>query len=112
MSEPREFLVELYAARADCSAVAAGTARLARAASQLTDEGTQVRVVRSIFVAEDETCFVLVSAAAADQVREVAMRAAVEFERIVETTFDIEAQDGGEELARATSAGDASGEPG
>jgi hypothetical protein len=90
MAGMTEFLVELYAPRADCTVVAAGTARLSGAAAQLTAEGTPVQVVRSIFVAEDETCFVLVEAETAEEVRAAATRAALPFERIVETTFDIE----------------------
>jgi hypothetical protein len=87
-----EFLIELYAPRADCAAVTAATARVGRVAAQLTAEGTPVRVVRSIFVADDETCFVLVEAASAAEVRATAERAAITFERIVETTFDIDEQ--------------------
>jgi Nickel responsive protein SCO4226-like len=87
-----EFMIELYAPRAGCDVVAAATARLGRAAAKLTAEGARVQVVRSIFVAEDETCFVLVEAASAEDVRAAATRAAVTFERIVETTFDIDAQ--------------------
>jgi hypothetical protein len=77
-----EFLIELYAPKADCSAVTTATARLSR----------HLRVIRSIFVAEDETCFVLVKAASAEEVRAAATRAALPFERIVETTFDIDEQ--------------------
>jgi hypothetical protein len=87
-----EFLLELYAPRLDCAGTALTTARLGRVAAQLTAEGTPVRVVRSIFVADDETCFVLVEAASAEEVRAAAVRAAVTFERIVETTFDIDEQ--------------------
>jgi hypothetical protein len=75
-----EFMIELYAARADRDIVAEATARL----------GRYIHVIRSIFVAEDETCFVLVEAASPEDVRTAALRAAVSFERIVETTFDID----------------------
>jgi len=84
-----EFLVELYASQADCEAVAAGLARLHRAAAELTDERRSVRFVRSIFVPEDETCFLLVDAASVEDVRETARRASLECERVVEATAEL-----------------------
>ena len=53
------FLLELYAGRDDIAAVVAGAARTRRAAAELTGEGTPVRYLRSIFVPEDETHFLL-----------------------------------------------------
>jgi len=73
-----EFMVELYAPTADCGLVEAATARLS----------THITVVRSVFVAEDETCFVFVKAATAGDVHAAAARAHVELERVVKTTFD------------------------
>jgi hypothetical protein len=73
-----EFMIELYAPSSDSDVVAAATDRL----------GRHIEVVRSIFVAEDETCFVFVKAAAVEDVRTAAARARLEFERVVETTFD------------------------
>jgi hypothetical protein len=70
-----EFMIELYAPSAD---VAEAAARLER----------HIEVVRSIFVAEDETCFVFVKAASAEDVRAAAARARLELERVVATTFD------------------------
>ena len=84
-----DFLVELYVARTDCAAVVAGAARLGSAAAQVTAEGRPVRVVRSIFVPQDETCYVLVEATTIDAVRETATRAALPIERVVEATHDI-----------------------
>jgi len=86
-----KFLAELYVSRNNCAAVAVGWARLNGAAADLTAEGRRVRLVRSIFVPDDETCFVLVEAATADDVRETARRAAVPYERVVEAAFDLEA---------------------
>jgi hypothetical protein len=85
-----EFLLELYVAKTNCAAVVEGATRLGSAAAQVTAEGTAVRVVRSIFVPQDETCYVLVEAATADAVRETAARAALPVERVVEATHDIE----------------------
>lgn len=79
-----EFLIELYASRTDALAVEHGAARARLAAEQLTREGTPVRYVRSIFVPDDETCFVLCEAASADAVREIARRAALTIERVSE----------------------------
>ena len=76
-----EFLLELYIAKTDCGVVTAAVARLCRAAAQLTAGGTSVRIVRSIFVAEDETCFVLVEAETAEAVLDAARHAEVSFER-------------------------------
>ena len=73
-----EFMIELYAPSSDSDVAAAAAARLER----------HIEVVRSIFVAEDETCFVFVKAAALGDVHAAADRAQLELERVVETTFD------------------------
>ena len=73
-----EYMIELYAPRGDSDVIAATTARL----------GRYIEVVRSIFVAEDETCFVFVKAADVEDVHAAAARAQLELERVVETTFD------------------------
>lgn len=80
-----EFLVELYVSRTDAAAAAQGAERARLAALELTREGTPVRYLRSIFVPEDETCLYLYEAASADAVRIAAERAALSFERVVET---------------------------
>jgi len=79
-----EYLAELYVSRSDGAFAERSTSRVRIAAAELTREGTPVRWVRSIFVPEDETCFVLCEAATADAVRETARRAALTFERIAE----------------------------
>jgi hypothetical protein len=79
-----EFLVELYISRTDAAAVERRATRARLAAEQLTREGTPVRYLRSIFVPEDETCFLLCEAASVETVRETARRAALRFERIGE----------------------------
>lgn len=80
-----EFLVELYVSRTDEAAVERDAERARLAAEELTREGTPVRYLRSIFVPEDETCFLLFEAGSAEAVREAAQRAALQFERIAET---------------------------
>jgi hypothetical protein len=57
---------------------------ISAAAEQLTREGTRVRLVRSILVPEDETCFYLFRAQSGDAVRAAAARAGLRFERVVE----------------------------
>ncbi|MFN8224400.1 MAG: DUF4242 domain-containing protein [Gaiellales bacterium] len=77
-----QFLIELYVPRGDGETVAR-SARLARlAAVELTREGRAVRVVRSIFVPDDETCFLLYEAITADDVAEAARRASLPFDRV------------------------------
>ena len=79
-----EFLVELYISRADTAAAGLNEERARLSAEELTREGTPIRYLRSIFVPDDETCFLLYEAASADAVREAATRAALPFERLAE----------------------------
>ncbi len=80
-----EFLVELYVSRDDGDAVGREARRARRAAAALSAEGRPVRLVRTIFVPEDETCFLLVEADTVETAREAATRAAVPFERVLAT---------------------------
>jgi len=80
-----EFLVELYVSRAGADGADRETRRARCAAAALTAEGRPVRLVRSIFVPEDETCFLLVEADTVAAVHEAASRAAVPFERVLAT---------------------------
>ena len=79
-----EFLVELYVSREDPAAVQQGAARARLAGQEMTDEGTPVRYLRSLYVPEDETCFFFYLARCVDDVREAARRAALPFDRISE----------------------------
>ena len=79
-----QYLAELYVSRTDGAFAERSTSRVRIAAAELTREGTPVRWVRSIFVTDDETCFVLCEAASFDAVRKTAERAALTFERIAE----------------------------
>ena len=77
-----EFLVELYVPKGDGEAVAQ-SARLARlAARELTREGRSVHYMRSIFVPDDETCFLFYEATSADDVAEAVRRASLPFDRV------------------------------
>jgi hypothetical protein len=88
-----EYLVELYVSKTNCAAIPAGWNRLRDAAAELTGEGRPVRIVRSIFVPDDETCFLLVETGAVATVRETARRAGLACERIVEATVDLSEND-------------------
>jgi hypothetical protein len=78
------YLVEFFLSRGDITAVEIRAARLRRAAEELTSQGMPVRCRLSLFVPEDETCFLPCDAASTEAVHEVARRAALPFERIVE----------------------------
>jgi hypothetical protein len=81
-----EFLIELYVPKSDRAAVVAAATRFRAAAAELAAEGRTVQLVRSIFVPADETCFLLVASATADDVREAARRAAVPVDHVGETS--------------------------
>jgi hypothetical protein len=80
-----EFLLEVYATWTDPRAVDEAARRARSAAVSLASEGPHVRYVRSIFVPEDETCFYVYEAESAGTVREVARRAGLSVDRVVET---------------------------
>jgi hypothetical protein len=80
-----EFLVELYVSEIDGPAAAESGARSARlAAEELAGEGVSVRYLRSIFVPEDEICFLLYEAARVEDVEEAVQRASLRVERVAE----------------------------
>jgi hypothetical protein len=79
-----EFLLELYMSRSDRGAVVDGSDRAAVAAQRLRREGASVRYMRSIFVPEDETCFLIYEAASIDDVRRAASLAGLPADHIVE----------------------------
>lgn len=76
-----EFLVEAYLSRT-ASAATPRVEDVSAAADQLSLEGKAVRLLRAIFVPEDETCFYLFRSGSPDAVREAADRAGLQFERI------------------------------
>jgi hypothetical protein len=79
-----EFVVELYVARTDVAAMRAAARGARLAAQELTLRGTPVRYKRSIFVPEDETCFLLYEAASPDAVRMAVARAHLASDRVAE----------------------------
>ena len=81
----REYLVEVYVPRnGAAAAVRAAGDRARESAEQLSVEGTAVRYVRAIFVAEDETCFYVFEADSAEAVQGAAAHAGFPSPRIVQ----------------------------
>jgi hypothetical protein len=74
-----EYLLELYVSRADDHAVEHCVDRMRLA---LEHQGTPVRYLRSIFVPDDETCYLLFEAASAEAVREAAQVAGLPFAHV------------------------------
>jgi len=79
-----DYLVELYIARTDAAGAKRAAGRMADAAAEQTRHGVPTRLVRSIFVPVDETCFMHVEAGSPDAVRDAVRLAAVPCERIAE----------------------------
>jgi hypothetical protein len=77
-----EFLLELYVPRTDRLAVERNAERVRLVAEEHTRQGTHVRYRGSIFLPEEETCFLLFEAVSADAVREAARVAALPFEHV------------------------------
>jgi hypothetical protein len=84
----QSYLVEAYVPRRDEDACRAAVRRAQAIAEQLSRDGTSVRYVRSLFVAEDETCFHVFEGASAEAVAEVSRKADLTYARIVRVTLD------------------------
>jgi len=81
-----EYLVELYVAQGDQAVALRHAESAEQAGAELTREGRPVRCLRSIFVPEDETCFLLFDAASVDLVAEAVHRAGLRHEHISAAT--------------------------
>ena len=81
-----EYLVELYVAQGDQDVALRHAESAEQAGAELTREGRPVRCLRSIFVPEDETCFLLFDAPSADLVAEAVHRAGLRHEHISAAT--------------------------
>ena len=77
-----EFLVETYVARDDPGTAREHAERSERAAAELSGDGRDVRCVRSIYVPEDETCFLLFEAPTIETVHEAIDRAGLRCEHV------------------------------
>jgi hypothetical protein len=84
------YVIEAYLSREHADELDAATRRLRFAAGAALPGEAPVRYVRSVFMPADETCFHLVEAPSADAASELAIRAAIYPDRVVEA----EASDG------------------
>jgi hypothetical protein len=78
------YLVETYLARGQAGERVAHECRARSAAEELSQEGTQVRLERSIYVPEDEICFFVFDASVARVAALAAQRAGLDPVRVVE----------------------------
>lgn len=78
----QEYLLEMYLSRTDEPAAVASGESARAAAQELTRRGTPVGFLRSFFVPEEETFFVLFEAESADAVRDVARLASLPCDRV------------------------------
>ena len=77
------FLVETYLPRPGKARLR--SAQRARAAArELAERGARIRFVRSMYVPDDEICFLVFDAISADAVEDTCTRAGLRFERVVE----------------------------
>jgi hypothetical protein len=83
-----EFLVELYRSHTETAAADDDGERARLAAEILSGSGRAVRLVRSFFVPDDETCFLLYEAESADHVRTAMALAGLPCDEVHETTGD------------------------
>lgn len=78
------YLVETYLARNRAGERAARERRVRSALKELTQERTRVRFERSIYVPEDEICFLVFDAPSSREAALVAQRAGLDPIRVVE----------------------------
>lgn len=102
-----EYLVELYVAQGDHAVAQHHVAVAERAGAALTREGRAVRYLQSVFVPEDETCFLLYEADSVDLVAEAVGRAGLRLEHVSAATTSVagaqETPDGTTKGTRMTS---------
>jgi|SRR5580698_1153906 hypothetical protein len=84
-----EYLLELYVPAGAASAAGAGAGSVRAAAETVASRGLSVHYLRSIYVAADETCFVLLEADTAETAQEVARLADVPSNRVSEVASEL-----------------------
>lgn len=85
------FLIETYLSRERAADMEAQAARIVHAIAEIIaaagpDRSPRLRHARSYFVADDETCFHVIEAPSADVVAEIARRAGLTADRVVEAS--------------------------
>ena len=88
-----EFLVEFYLSRTDAAALGRSVRRARLAAQEQTRQGMPVRYLRSMYLPDEETCFLLYEAESAEAARRAAALAAIAFERVSEVIGDTRTAD-------------------
>jgi len=83
-----EFIAEQYFSRTDAAGARNAATAARQAAEQLAREGTEVELVRSIFVPEDETCIFIYEADSLESVRLAAERGALSLEHIAQAAAE------------------------
>ena len=92
------YLAEIYAPVSE-----PGAPETAARLALIAESGKRARLVRSLFVPEDETCFLVLTATSMRAVRGLAERAGVSLERVVEVRNVDDESEG--EIMRAGSRG-------
>jgi hypothetical protein len=85
------FLIETYLSRDRAAEMEAQATRLVHAIAQIVaaagpDRSPRLRHTRSYFVSDDETCFHVIEAPSAEVVAEIARRAGLTPDRVVEAS--------------------------
>ncbi len=78
------YLVELYLSKSGAGDMRSATARARAAAAEVSTAGAHVQCLRSIFVPEDETWFLLYEASSAATVSRAIARGGLRCGRVVE----------------------------
>ena len=79
-----EFLLELYVPGSDGDAVAQRATRAGLATQRMRRDGASISYLRSIFVPEDETCFLVYEARSVTDVCRAARLAGLPVDHVVE----------------------------
>jgi hypothetical protein len=98
-----EYLLELYVPAGGATAAGTGAERVRDAAAALASHGRAVEYLRSIYVAAEETCFVLLEAETIETAQEVAHLAQVPSNRLSEVTDELAGSVQGQPTAEMTS---------
>jgi hypothetical protein len=85
VQDKSRYLVELTPSETGFDDIRALTDRARAAAKQLSREGRQVRFLRSLFVPEDGTCYLLFEGSSTQAVREAGRLAALQLASVSET---------------------------